>query len=141
MINHWHSILNMPKNDRAWHERDIADELAEYREAEGLIDKWSELSDVAYTYTRARWSGHALDWPLNRSKFLIGLWYMFPKYSLRWYFYRVVGKKIDKAVKMTEVRNPQKLDKLETIAKKYNLDPEQFVAEARRIMKWWVFLK
>ncbi len=51
---------------------------------------------------------------------------MFPKYTLRWRFYRVLGKKIDKNVKITEVRNPKKLEKLEYIAKKYNLDSIKF---------------
>lgn len=33
----------MPKYDEAWHTQDMADELAEYEEAHGLIDTWSEL--------------------------------------------------------------------------------------------------
>src|SRR3989344_5053399 len=58
LIESWHSLLNMPKHDLAWHTEDIADEFEEFKEARGFIDKWSELSDVAYTYTRAQWSGH-----------------------------------------------------------------------------------
>lgn len=57
IIHRWHTHLDMPKHDLAWHEQDVADELQELQEARGLIDRWSEYSDICYTYTRARWSG------------------------------------------------------------------------------------
>lgn len=142
LINKWHSILDMPKNDLAWHEADVLDELEELKEAEGLIHKWSELSDVVYTYTRAHWSGHTeIKSPLSKINFYVGLLYMFPKYSLRWKFYRVLGKKFDKNIKITEVRNPKKIEKLKIIALKYNLDPDKFTEEAKKLMKKWMFLK
>jgi len=142
IIHKWHSILDMPKNDFAWHQKDISDELEELEEARGLINRWSELSDVVYTYTRAYWSGHkTIKYPLSKISFFIGLFYMFPKYTLRWRFFRVLGKKIDKNVKITEVRNPKKIEKLKKIALKYNLDPERFTIEATRLMKKWIFLK
>ena len=142
LINKWHSILDMPKRDLAWHKEDISDELQEFREAKGLINKWSELSDVVYTYTRARWSGHrTIEYPLGKIGFYIGLIYMFPKYTLRWRFFRVLGKKIDSNIKITEVRNPKKIEKLEKMARKYNLNPEQFKTEATKLMKKWIFLK
>lgn len=107
-----------------------------------MINKWSELSDVVYTYTRAHWSGHKnIEYPLSKISFYVGLLYMFPKYSLRWKFYRVLGKKINKNVKITEVRNPKKIEKLEHIAKKYNLDPIIFKNEAEKLIKKWIFLK
>jgi len=70
----------------------------------------------------------------------MGLLYMFPKYTLRWRFYRVLGKKIDKNVKIAEVRNPKKIEKLEKIARKYNLNPQQFTDEAKKLIKRWIFL-
>ncbi len=140
-ITRWHSILDMPKKGFDWHEEDISDELKEFKEARGLMNKWSELSDVVYTYTRAHWSGHTtIECPLSKVSFFIGLLYMFPKYTLRWKFFRVLGKKIDKNVRITEVRNPKKIEKLKIIAQKYNLDPEQFIIEATKLMKKWVFL-
>jgi spore germination protein GerM len=51
-------MLNMPKYDEVWHQADLADELAEYEKATGLIARWSELSDIVYTCTQGRWSGH-----------------------------------------------------------------------------------
>ncbi len=84
LINLWHSMLNMPKYDEAWHKHDMEDELGEYYEAQGLIGTWSEISDVVYTYTRAKWSGHEnIIFPFSKIYFYIGVIYMIPKYTLR----------------------------------------------------------
>lgn len=142
LIHKWHSYLSMPKYNLDWHKNDVKEELEELKEAEGLIHKWSEVSDVVYTFTRAKWSGHKeLDFPLNKVHFYIGLVYMFPKYTLRWKFFNKLGKKFDKNLNITEVRNPKKIHKLEDIAKRHNLDSEIFVNRAQKMMKWWVFLK
>lgn len=142
IIYKWHSKLDMPKYDREWHRQDVADELQELKEANGVINKWSELSDVCYTYTRAHWSGHRdIALPISYSSYLIGLVYMFPKFHLRWRFFVILGKKLDKDVKIREVRNPRKVDKLETIAGRYGLDKEAFVSEAKKLMKKRIFLK
>lgn len=131
----------MPKRDLAWHQQDIADELAEYKEAKGFIFKWSEISDVVYTYTRAHWSGHKeVKFPLSQKHFYFGLLYMFPKYTLRWTFFRVLGNRLKSKIKLTEVRNPTKIHKLDHIANKYNLNPEVFKTEALKLMKFWPFL-
>lgn len=142
IINLWHSVLDMPKHDLEWHKQDIRDELEELEEAKGLIYHWSEMSDVVYTYTRAKWSGHKdIKWPLNRFFFPIGLVYMFPKYTLRWAFFRKLGNKMNSEKKLTEVRNPKKVEKLGDIARRYNLDEEKFKEEASRLMRYWMFLK
>ncbi len=142
IIYRWHTALNMPKYDAAWHEQDIKDECAELEAAHGLIETWSELSDVVYTYTRAQWSGHEhISFPLSRFHFFIGLLYMFPKYTLRWHFFRTLGKNIDPELVISEVRNPKKAHKLDGIAQKYNIDPELFKNEAQRLMRRRLFLK
>ena len=141
-INAWHDRLDMQKFDEAWHRNDLADELAEYEEATGIIATWSELSDVVYTYTRGRWSGHtSIVFPLSKTKLFIGLLYMFPKYTLRWRFFRDLGYEFDKNLHIHEVRNPQKIEKLKIIAGKYHLDPEEFSAKAVRLLKGRVLLK
>lgn len=135
-------MLDMPKYDEAWHKQNLADELAEYEEAGGLIDTWSELSDLAYTYTRAQWSGHTtINFPLSKTKFLLGLIYMFPKYTLRWKFFRELGHQFNKNLNISEVRNPKKVEKLKVIAEKYNLDPEQFTEKALVLLKNRIFFK
>ena len=142
LIKKWHTMLDMPKYDEAWHKQDMADELAEYHEATGLIDTWSELSDVAYTYTRAKWSGHTtIDFPISKILLPIGMLYMIPKYTLRWKFFRKLGHQFDKNISISEVRNPKKIEKLRVIAEKYNLDPEEFTNQATKLMRRYFFLK
>lgn len=132
----------MPKYDIDWHLRDIEDELEELKEAKGFIHKWSEISDVVYTYTRAKWSGHKeLGFPLKKFLFYIGAIYMFPKYTLRWKFFRKIGKNFNKNLNITEVRNPKKIYKLEEIAVRYDLDKDKFKEEVRKLLKKWIFLK
>ena len=73
IINKWHNKLDMPKHDLEWHKQDVDDEYTEYKEAVGIIYKWSELSDVVYTYTRASWSGHTdIKFPFSNFQFFIG---------------------------------------------------------------------
>lgn len=142
VINRWHTMLNMPKYDETWHKQDIQDELEEYHEAHGLIEVWSELSDVVYTYTRAEWSGHnAIVFPFTRTEFYFGLLYMFPKYTLRWRFFRTLGHCFDRNLHISEVRNPKKIEKLKNIAEKYNLDSDRFTKEAQKLMRCSFFLK
>ena len=135
-------MLNMPQYDESWHKQDMADELAEYQEAHGFIDTWSELSDIAYTYSRAKWSGHnTIELPISKTKLFIGYIYMIPKYTLRWKFYRNLGHKFDKNLHISEVRNPKKTEKLKVIAEKYDLNPDEFTRKAKRLMKYRIFLK
>lgn len=142
IIHNWHTRLDMPKHDAEWHKQDVADELEELKEARGIIHKWSELSDISYTYSRAHWSGfEEIVLPISNIGYLIGLLYMFPKYQLRWRFFVALGKKFDKDIKIKEVRNPKKIKKLEEIAGKYGLNKEAFVSEAKRLMKRRIFLK
>lgn len=134
-------MLNMPKYDEEWHKQDMEDELAEYKEANGFVATWSELSDVSYTYTRAKWSGHkTVPFPLTRILLYVGILYMIPKYTLRWRFFRDLGHQFDKNLNISEVRNPKKVTKLRVIAEKYNLDPDEFTNQATSLMKHRIFL-
>jgi len=138
----WHGLLGMKKYDSAWHEADIEEELMEYQKAEGFWEKWSESSDIVYTYTRAKWSGHAnLLFPLTRRQFLSGSIYMFPKYTLRWLFFVAAGKLAGSRGIIREVRNPQKLTKLDEIAKKNSLDKEKFRLACQKLLRYWILLK
>jgi hypothetical protein len=120
----------------------MADELAEYQEAESLIDTWSELSDLVYTYTRAKWSGHTtIDFPISKMLLPIGILYMIPKYTLRWRFFRKLGHQFDRNFHVSEVRNPNKISKLVVIAEKYHLDPIVFQERAVTLLKSSFLLK
>lgn len=140
-FKYWHNFLDMPKYTKKWHEDDIAAEYAELDEAENFVDRWSEYSDVVYTLTRARWSGHSIDSPLTHKQFVYGSLYMFPKYTLRFLFYRRAGKKLNAKRSLHEVRNPKKVHKLHHIAKKYDIDPEAFAEVCEKQLGYWPLLK
>lgn len=137
----WHDFLDMPKKTRQWHIDDVADEYAELDEAKGPINRWSEYSDVVYTITRSRWDGHDIESPLTNWQFAYGSLYMFPKYTLRFAFFKQAGKKLGAKQSLHEVRNPKKVHKLHHIAGKYDLDPADFTATCKRQLRYWPLLK
>lgn len=128
----------MPKHDLAWHEKDVADEVAELREARGLFSRWSELSDVVYTVTRARWSGHNISFPRSALAFAVGVLYMIPKYSSRWAFFHKLGKSFGKDFHM--VRNPARAEKLRALAVANDIDPGEFESRAKKLLRFWPLL-
>lgn len=140
MINLWHSLLRMVKYGKAWHKQDLADELAEYNEETNLFMKWSELSDVVYTCTRARWSGHNIKFPLSKVKFWVGVLYMIPKYTGRWLFFNRAGRKCGTKKPIHEVRNPKKVHKLHIIAERYKIDKKQFQKTCEKQLRYWPLL-
>lgn len=140
MINKWHSFLAMPKHDMKWHQNDLADELAEFHEERLIFMKWSELSDVVYTCSMGRWSGHQIQFPFSKFLYFLGVLYMLPKYTGRWLFFRRAGKKLRAKTNLHEVRNPKKTHKLHHIAEKYNLNPQQFQAVCEKQLKYWFLL-
>lgn len=140
LINKWHELLAMQKYDQKWHEDDLADELAEYHEETNLIRRWSELSDVVYTCTRGRWSGHSVKFPFGITSFIVGALYMFPKYTSRWLFFRSAGRKIDASKNLHEVRNPKKTAKLHKIAERNGLDKLAFQKVCEQQLKYWLLL-
>lgn len=137
----WHNLLGMNSKNLEWHEQDVLDELNEYKEAKTISNKWSELSDVVYTVTRARWDGYGIEFPISKSKVIIGAIYMFPKITGRWLFFYRAGKKAGSKKRVTEVRNPIKVHKLHHIAEKYELNSVQFEKICKRQLKYWPLLK
>lgn len=140
MIEKWHDWLNMPKYDQRWHDNDMQDELKEYQVEANILKKWSEVSDLVYTYTRAKWTGHKLDFPLGRFEYFLGVIYMFPKYTSRYLFFRKAGKKVNSQVVVREVRNPKRMQKLEEIAATYRLDKTKFSKTCKRQLRYWPLL-
>jgi hypothetical protein len=130
----------MVKYDKSWHENDLADELEEYYEETRLVKRWSELSDVVYTCSRARWSGYNLKFPFSKTKFYLGAIYMFPKYSGRWLFFRSAGKKAGAKYPIHEVRNPKKSHKLHQIAERNNIDKDKFQVICEKQLHYWLLL-
>lgn len=140
MIKRWHDWLDMPKYDEAWHIQDLAEELAEYNEKQNILKKWSELSDVVYTCTRGKWSGHVINFPFSKIHYCIGIVYMIPKMSLRFLFFKKAGEKVGSKKQLHEVRNPKKTHKLHHIAKKYDIDKELFQKICEKQLRYWLLL-
>lgn len=140
IVNRWHKWVKQPKMSKKWHENDIADELAELDEARGIVNRWSEMSDVVYTVTRARWSGHNLSYPISRRQIIAGYFYMYPKYSLRVLFFRRAGRRAGYARELQSVRNPRKTHKLEQIARDNSLNEDVFVEVCKKQLRHWVLL-
>lgn len=140
MIYRFHDWLNMPKKTLEWHKQDIADEILEYQTAKGLINKWSELSDVVYTSTRGIWGGFDTKFPMSKAHYFIGCIYMYPKMTGRFLFYRIAGKKAGASRPLHEVRNPKKIHKLHHIAEKYDIDKEKFQEICEKQLKYWLLL-
>ncbi len=136
----WHSALDMEKYDKAWHEQDMKDELQELVEAPNILYKWSELSDVSYTYSRGKWSGHNLDLPISKIGYYTGILYMYPKYTLRYLFFRRAGRKLDRGLKIKAVRNPKKTHKLHHIATSYKIDENKFQQQCQKQLKYWLLI-
>lgn len=130
----------MEKKTADWHHTDVARELEELSEARRIVDRWSELSDVYYTYGRARADGHVVEYPLPAYTKLPAMLYMIPKYTLRYWFFRKAGKRVDPSSRLTEVRNPKKVHKLHHIAAKYSLDPLSFEKTCTEQLKRWILL-
>ena len=130
----------MNKKDIDWHKQDITDELAELEEAVGFVDRWSEKSDVVYTVTRARWTGHDIAYPIGKKDQLLGRAYMYPKYTLRFMFFRRAAKKVDPTSDIRQVRNPKKAHKLYHIAEKHGLPADEFVKTCQKQYRYWRFI-
>ena len=138
----WHDALAMPKYSREWHEQDIKEEYEELQEAERFIDRWSEYSDVVYTLTRSRWSGFKdLQSPLTNTQCIFGTIYMFPKYTLRYWFYKSAARKAGCKKNVTEIRNPKKVHKLREIANRYEMDADTFTDVCEKQLRYWPLLK
>ena len=140
MIEKWHTLLGMERHNRAWYEADLKDELAEYRDERNLILKWSELSDVVYVCTRAKWSGYEIEFPFVKRLLYLGVIYMIPKYSGRWLFFWTAGRKANVVKNIREVRNPKKTHKLHLVAGENGIDAQRFQDICEKQLKYWPLL-
>ena len=133
--------MNMSRKERAWHVERMMEEVDELRRARGFFITWSEMSDVVYDYTRGRWGGYRdIRFPLPRWQFFVGVMYMIPKYTLRWLFFYMAGRRAGATMPVHEVQNPRKEEKLRRIAVRNKLDGERFAWECHRLMRWWPLL-
>jgi glycerol uptake facilitator-like aquaporin len=99
-----------------------------------------KVTTVSYTYSRGKWSGHNLDLPISKIGYYTGILYMYPKYTLRYLFFRRAGRKLDRGLKIKAVRNPKKTHKLHHIATSYKIDENKFQQLCQKQLKYWLLI-
>ena len=137
--NKWHAYLGVRKRSASWHSMAIRDELEEYYAATSLLNKWSKAADVHFAHGQAKWGGYKLRYPLSPDAYLLGKLYMYPKYTLRFWFFRRAGKKLGNP-DVREVRNPRMVLKVREIAEQYGFDTKAFERVCKKQLKYWPLL-
>lgn len=141
-LHYWHSMLDLPRPaSRSWYSDRYNEELIELAEATSTLDKISEESDVFFAAIRAKHDGFPIaELPDFQARHALIYGYMLCKYTSRWAFYwtlaRLCGAPADSKVR--EVVNPTKDSKLELVARRHNIDPDQFKAMGRRLRQVWL---
>ncbi|KAI1750689.1 hypothetical protein F4782DRAFT_541381 [Xylaria castorea] len=141
MLRQWHKLLSLQRQSpSSWHHDRFREELEELDEAENWLEKLSEASDVLFAISRAKYDGfHIADLPSLQPRYVAIYGYMLAKYTSRWAFYRTLaflcGAPSHSTVR--EVVNPTKDHKLETVARRHDIDPEKFKTIGRRLRTVW----
>lgn len=141
VLYRWHKFLNLQRQSpRSWHEDRFREEIEEFHNAATRLEKISEASDVFFALSRAKYDGFSIgDIPsLGPSNTLI-YGYMLAKFTSRWAFYRALAC-LCGAHPVREVVNPTKDEKLETVARRHNINPERFKSTGRRLRRVWPLL-
>ncbi|KAF2759858.1 hypothetical protein EJ05DRAFT_509546 [Pseudovirgaria hyperparasitica] len=138
----WLSILKLPRqSDLSWHQNRLHEEVEELHEAQTRLEKYSETSDVIFLVYRARHDGFDLSQPQfndNLRPSLVHL-YMVAKYTSRYGFYKMTAWlcKSGRKGAVNEVTNASKDEKLEAVARRHEMDVQEFVTVARRLRRIW----
>ncbi|KAH8165604.1 hypothetical protein CIB48_g2646 [Xylaria polymorpha] len=141
MLHQWHRLLNLPRQSQSsWHKDRFCEELEEFDNAQSWLERVSEASDVFFVISRARYDGFPIaDLPSLQPSHIHIYGYMLAKFTSRWAFYRALAflcrGHSHSAVR--EVVNPTKDDKLETVARRHQIDPEKFKSTGRRLRRVW----
>eukprot|EP00798_Chlamydomonas_sp_ICE-L_P002595 gene2595-30990_t len=129
--------------ERSWYRARLKDELEERSKARSRLEHLSETADVMYAMSRAEFDNHPIQTRKIHFRHISSLLYMSGKYSSRWYFYRVAAAFQTRSfakVDVREVVNPAKDLKIQQVAERNRLDPEQFLAICKRLRHVWPLL-
>ncbi|KAF2234117.1 hypothetical protein EV356DRAFT_179874 [Viridothelium virens] len=138
----WLTMLGLKRETpESWHRERLTDELQEFQEAKGAVEKLSEESDVFFCISRARHDGFPLEpsptfW--TRRNALVYT-YMVLKLTSRWLFYLVAAWccGVPTWMSVREVVNPSKDVKLERVAGRHGIDPAKFKRVGKRLLRVW----
>ncbi|KAI0454117.1 hypothetical protein F5B21DRAFT_256981 [Xylaria acuta] len=139
MLRQWHKLLSLQRQSpSSWHHDQFREELEEFDDAQNWLERVSEASDVFFAISRARYDGFPIaDLPSLEPYHIPIYGYMLAKYTSRWAFYRALaflcGAPSHSTVR--EVVNPTKDEKLETVARRHQIDPEKFKSTGHRLRR------
>ncbi|KAI8944002.1 hypothetical protein F4801DRAFT_585895 [Xylaria longipes] len=141
MLRQWHKLLSLPRQAPAsWHEDRFREEIEEFDDAKNWLERLSEASDVFFVISRAKYDGFSIaDLPSLQPCHIPIYGYMLAKYTSRWAFYWALAFLCRAPSQSTirEVVNPTKDEKLETVARRHQIDPEKFKSTGRRLRRFW----
>ena len=146
LLRRWHRMLGLPRQSPpSWYRDRLQEELEECRLAVTPIERLSETSDVYFATIRARYDGFPVPDelpPFSAARHGPVYAYMVAKYTLRWGFYRTAGLlcRGPRRDAVREVVNPGKDRKLEEVASRHQIDPEEFRRVGRRLRRVWPLL-
>jgi hypothetical protein len=145
-LRRWHRMLGLAHySPPSWYRDRLREELYERRTAKTPLLKLSETSDVFFSIIRAHYDG----FPVRKlppfvasPRYVILYGYMLAKFTLRWAFFRTAAMlcRAPNHDMVREVVNPGKDHKLDVIALRYQLDPDEFKRVCRRLRRLWPLL-
>lgn len=142
ILKWWHKELGLARQSPpSWYRKRLQEELQERRNAKTWLRKLSETSDVFFSISRAHYDGY----PVRRLpsfgvvRHLPIYAYMLVKYTSRWRFYRTVAVLCNAPRNdlVREVVNPDRDQKLEEVALRYQLDPIKFREVGCHVRRAW----
>ncbi|OJD21181.1 hypothetical protein ACJ73_07483 [Blastomyces percursus] len=143
-LRFWYGKLRLPpQSTPSWYQDRLREELQERRLAKVPWQKLSEMSDVLFAITRARYDVILAIAPklpfIFAPRYVFVYTYMLAKYTSRWMFYRTAAI-ICNAPRwdlVCEVVNPSKDHKLEEVASRHRMDPAKFRRVCRQLWRLW----
>ena len=142
LLRRWHRMLGLARQSPpSWYRDRLREELKERRDAKTFLEKLSETSDVLFSISRARHDGFPVQSlpPFRTTRHTLAYTFMLLKYTLRWRFYRIAAKfcKAPHWGSVREVVNPGKDGNLREVARRHNIDPEEFVNAGQQLRNVW----
>ncbi|KAH8705190.1 hypothetical protein BGW36DRAFT_367049 [Talaromyces proteolyticus] len=136
----WHEWLSLSRQTpESWHQYRLMEEQQECHDADTLLLKLSETSDVLFSISRARYDGYDIaNLPFIFSyQYFLPYCYMLAKFSSRCMFYKTAATLCDapNAGTVREVVNPAKDEKLDQVAVRHQINPTRFKHVSRQLRR------
>ena len=131
LLRRWHRMLGLARQSPpSWYRDRLREELKERRDAKTFLEKLSETSDVLFSISRARYDGFPVQSlpPLRTTRHTLAYTFLLLKYTFC---------KAPHWGSVREVVNPGKDGNLREVARRHNIDPEEFVNAGQQLRNVW----